>query len=257
MIPEFLNRILGTGKAPRTKRGWRCPDEITLAAFIDTQMGQQARARILNHLQDCRYCCDQVAAALRFQSGQIPSDVPPGLQAQARILAERKGSGRGMPVLRWGTLAAAAASIALVVGVTYRQPASLPTQSAVQPAPTSVSPAPPAPPPVAVDSPSIRSRQNGAAAPDLLFPLDGGVVSSTGIEFRWKRVTTALSYDVRVVTEDGDVVWESRTGDSRINLPSSIHLTAGELFYVRVGANLPEGKIVIAKVVGFKVKKSN
>jgi hypothetical protein len=39
-------------------------------------------------------------------------------------------------------------------------------------------------------------------------------------------------------------------------LPASIHLTAGGSFYVRVGANLPEGKIVIAKVVGFKVKKS-
>jgi len=257
MFRETLSRIIRTGNASRTTRGWLCPDEITLAAFIDTQMGQQARERIFDHLQDCRYCCDQVAAAMRFQSGPIPSDIPPGLLARARSLSERKESHCGAPVLRWGALAAAAASIALVVSVTYRRPESLTTAPVVQPGPTSVSLAPPAPPPVAAESPSIRSRQNASAASDLLYPRESGVVSSTGIEFRWKRVPGALSYDVRVVTEDGDVVWEGRTEVSRINLPSSVHLTAGESFYVRVGANLPEGKTVIAKVVGFKVKNSN
>jgi hypothetical protein len=96
-----------------------------------------------------------------------------------------------------------------------------------------------------------------AASPELLYPRDGRVVSSTGIEFRWKRVPTALSYDVRVVTEDGDVVWEGRAEDSRVNLPSSVYLTAGKSFYVRVCANLPEGKTVTAKVVRFKVKDSD
>jgi hypothetical protein len=96
-----------------------------------------------------------------------------------------------------------------------------------------------------------------AAAPDVLYPRQGGVVSPTGIEFRWKRVPTALSYDIRLVTEDGNVVWEGRTEDSRVNLPSSVHATAGESYYVRVCANLPEGKTVTAKVVGFTVKNSD
>lgn len=256
MIRGTLNRIFRSGTGSRTKRGWRCPDETELAAFIDAQVSSKAGERVRHHLADCRYCRDQVAAVVRLQSGaEVPSDVPPGLLARARALAETKERGQAMPALRWGAVAAVAASIAVVVAVTYRQPPSPPTLPLVQPAPRlTVSPALP---PVAAEPPTVRNLQNVAAAPELLYPRDGGVVPSTGIEFRWKHVPTALSYDVRVVTDDGNVVWEGRAEDSQIVLPSSIHLTPGESFYVRVSANLPEGKTVTARVVGFKVKNSS
>ena len=257
MIQEILNRILGRGDASRMKRGWRCPDETALAAFMDAQMSGQARQRVLAHLADCRACCDQVAAAVRVQSGNVPSDVPLELLARARALADRKESGHSMPVLRWGAVAAAA-SMALVVAVTYRRPDAPATLPVVQPTPIpTVTSAPPAPPPVATEPPSVRNLQRAASAPQVLYPRDGGVVSSTGAEFRWKRVPTALSYDVRVVTEDGDLVWEGSAEESRIILPATVHLAAGEAFYVRVRANLPEGKSATSKAVGFKVKKSS
>jgi hypothetical protein len=90
--------------------------------------------------------------------------------------------------------------------------------------------------------------------PQSLYPREGGVVAPTGIEFRWTRVPGPLCYDVRVVTEEGDVVWEGRAGDSLVGLPSNVHLTADESFFVRVRALLPEGKTVTSRMGGFKVK---
>jgi hypothetical protein len=255
MVREILDRILGTGDASHATRGWRCPDEASLAAFVDAQTDENSRVRVLNHLIGCRFCRDQVAAAVRIQSGQVPSEILPGLLAQARSFAENKRSGRGSPTLRWGALAAAVASVALVLAVTYRQPESLTTLPKFRPAPPPISSAPTAIPSVATELPSVRNRQNATAAPDLLYPREGWAVSPTGIEFRWKPVPTALTYNVRVVTEDGDVVWEGESQDPQIKLPSSVQLASGESFYVRVGANLPEGKTVTAKVVSFVVKR--
>jgi hypothetical protein len=98
--------------------------------------------------------------------------------------------------------------------------------------------------------------QAASATPQLLYPREGAVVASAGIEFRWKSVPGAFSYDIRVVTEDGDLIWEGQSAKPRAVLPSNIRLASAQSFYVRVRAHLPEGKTITSKLVGFKVKNA-
>jgi hypothetical protein len=257
MMREIVNRVLG--KASRRERGWRCPDENRLAAFIDAQLDDSTRERLLIHLENCSYCCDQVAAVVRLQSGgKAPIEVPPELLVRTRALAEQDRSAQRMPVLRWGTAAVAVASLILVATVAFRRPHVPPEAPSAQPSPPETSsPAPSLPTSTPAAPRLVRNLENATGVPQVLYPREGDVVSPEAVEFRWKRVRGALSYDVRVLTEDGNLVWEGRAEDATIRVPATIQLTDGGSFYVRVRALLPEGKTVTSKVVGFKIKSSS
>jgi hypothetical protein len=91
----------------------------------------------------------------------------------------------------------------------------------------------------------------------LLYPREGTAVPLSDVEFRWEDVPGALYYDIRVVTEDGDVIWEGRAEDTEARLPPDVRLTGGQRFFVRVRAWLSEGKTVTSRVVGFRTKNDN
>lgn len=91
----------------------------------------------------------------------------------------------------------------------------------------------------------------------MFYPHEGSVLAVRDLEFRWKRVPRALYYDIRVVTQEGELIWEGRVEGTHARLPSSASLKAGEEFFVRVRAYLPEGKTITSHVVGFKVKSES
>ena len=257
MVERMLDRIRRQRSRTGLKRGWRCPEETELAGYAEAQLGGSAKERLEHHLADCGYCRNQVAALLRLQAEAVPSEVPAALLARARELAERAGHGSSLPLLRWGTIAAAAC-LALVVATTYRQPVPSPPLTPSRPAPPAALPSTPS---VTVPPPAgpriVRNQRKETPTLHLLYPREGAVVAPKEVEFRWKRVPGTLYYDIRIVTDEGDLIWEGRADQTRVTLPSDIHLQAGQEFFVRIRAQLPEGKTVSSRVVGFKVKNSS
>ncbi len=251
----ILKRWLRFGDGPGPERGWFCPDEAELAAFLEDKLVGQAKGRMVHHLADCSHCLAQIAELSRLQAGEPPVEVPAALLARARGLAETAHPGASRPLVRWGAIAAAAACVALVVATTYRQPPPPPALGPSSPAARQETISTPlATPPQAEPRRAIRNLPNRAAVPRLLYPREGSIVAPGGIEFRWQNVPGALYYDIRVVTEDGDVIWESRAEKAEARLPSDVQLTAGQRLFVRVRAWLAEGKTVTSRVVRFRVK---
>jgi hypothetical protein len=56
---------------------FQCPDEETLSDFLEDRLTDKQRARIENHLADCRACRDQVAAWIELVHGDALSDAVP------------------------------------------------------------------------------------------------------------------------------------------------------------------------------------
>lgn len=91
-----------------------CPNEETLAAFVDGRLNEQSRLQVTEHLVDCGDCRDIVVTASDY-------GVAEGTQGVVAGLAERVPTGtvvRG----RFGTrvlmpLVAAAAVVALIFGI--------------------------------------------------------------------------------------------------------------------------------------------
>jgi hypothetical protein len=258
MIDRIIGSLLRKESIGPPRRGWRCPNETTHAAYVDARLSGSPKLQFERHLADCCYCLNQVAALVRLQAEDAPSDVPPELILKARALVERPGRRAPEPLLRWGAVAAAAASIVLVVVTTHRQPHSSTTVSPTQPLrPPAVLPAPSMPTPQPATPPTIRSQESPAPTLQLVYPREGSVLALRDLEFRWKPVPGALYYDIRVVTQEGDMIWEGRAEGTRAKLPSNTSLKAGEGFFVRVRAYLPEGKTITSRTVGFKVKSKS
>ena len=88
----------------------------------------------------------------------------------------------------------------------------------------------------------------------VLFPV--GEVTTLS-ELRWKPVTGVDSYEVKIYTEGGDLVWEGSATDTKIVLPNSINetLMRGCTYLWQVEAVTDRGDRLKSQVVQFKIGK--
>jgi hypothetical protein len=212
-------------------RTWRCPDEMRLAAFVERRLDRPERARVEAHIAGCDYCLGQVGALERLQD-VAPKEVVAPMTLAAALGLAAGGSPAVKPAWYWG--AAAAATACIVLGVTF----------AVRP---------PQAGPVSPHQTVRSTVDHAATTPELLFPREAATLPRSALEFRWNRVERTLFYEVRVVTADGDLIWETRADQAEARMPPTVRLANGERYYVSVSAWLPEGKTVKAPVVGFQV----
>ena len=249
----FMTRFQVGGES--TKRGWRCLDEEELAAYVEQRVAGRDRERVEGHLVACKACRDQVGFLVRAEEERGLAAVPGGWLVQAREL-ERPGARAWMSAWYWGTAATAAACLLLAAALWLRpQPEAKPSVSKAVPAPASevlaqaeTKPLPPAPP-----APVVRNQAGVAAAPEVIFPRPHSTVAREGLAFRWKEVKGALSYEVRLVNAEGDVLWEQRVQGQSTKPAPTLTLKPGETCFLWVGADLPDGRTVQSKAIPFTV----
>jgi hypothetical protein len=269
--------------------GWGCLDASQIAAFIEQRLPAEEEARIEEHLADCAACLEQVVFLARHQPGE-GATVPPHLLARARgLVATRPPAWRPL-ALRWGSVAAAFVLFA-IAGFRVWQPATPltpavaerdsssttvpaigPATAPAEPSPAGTAatsptaqasspakpagttpgvPAPSTPPPV-----PVRRAPAAADAVVLLSPTSDSMVPLPNLEFRWRDVPNAIYYDLHVVTEEGDVVWQGRVEGTRTRLPDGHPLHAGTKYFVWVRAHLAGGGTLKSAAAAFRVGQS-
>lgn len=254
MDEKGLAYFFRTSDSEPPRRSWACPDESLLAAYVDGHLDSPARQHAETHVADCSYCLRQVAFLVRTESPQALAEVPHTLLAQARALVASDEATRLRLAWRWGAVAAVAASAAIGAALWLGRPGKLstPTQTPIPPPAQVVSPLPAIVPP-SVTPNLMRSGSRGAVLPQVLSPRDGSVVSGDQLEVRWKEIPKTLFYEIRVVTAEGDLVWEGRTEATKARLPQEVQLQPGQKYFIWVRAHLPEGKTVQSRAVAFHI----
>src|SRR5260370_19339810 len=104
-----IKRLLQVQRGQVGRRGWRCPDEILLAAYVAQGLSSSARKAIEAHVADCDFCLSEVAFLTQSGDWANSVDVPAKLLSEARNLVARKpgkGINRGW---RWAATTAAVA----------------------------------------------------------------------------------------------------------------------------------------------------
>jgi Putative zinc-finger len=229
MTDDDLERLLSSKESLRSHRAWGCPDEATLAAFVDGTLPESARSRVQSHLADCETCLQDVAATLRARETPLP-EVPARLLARAREFAKSTARGTLAPAWRWGMISAAA--VLVLVAATHFW------QSRPVPAP-GTSPA------------EVRSVPGQPVAPQILSPVEGAIVGREQIELRWRGVAGAIYYEIQLVTAEGDVLWQERTEKTEARLSKALPIAPGQQVYFWVRAHLLDGKTLKSDPVGF------
>lgn len=273
MDDKDLKELLQGRRSKPVPGSWRCPDEIQLAAYVDSRLQGSAREFVEKHVADCDSCLQQISFLVQGADQEVSAEVPATVLRRARNLAPRK-SGSGVNWgWRWGAASAAVASLVLLVTfIAFR----FRTQSAVN-APSEplvaqqhqpdIVPGPktapgvssPGPPP-AVDKlksaerpvPEVR-RETPAQLPQVVFPQNGATLRRSEVDFRWAPFPDAVFYDIRVVTAAGDLVLESKTEDTHLRLVDENRLQPGAKYFVSVRAHLRQGNTVKSSIVSFRI----
>ncbi len=269
-----LKKLMQLRRSEDLKRGWRCPDEIQLAAYVAQHLDSSAGNAIETHVVDCNYCLSQVAFLAQSADWSNSVEVPPHLLSGARNLVARK-RGRTLNVgWRWAVPTVALACLALVFVVIVlrlrgQEPSPRPTDTLVaQQRPPEIAPSPPltpalpahaaptqslqAPKTLSTETPTVR---NSAAEPlpILITPRDGAVLRRDQLEFRWTPVPDAVFYEVQVMSTDGDMVFEERTENAWLRPGAAVPLLAGTKYFVVTRAHLRQGKTAKSSLVSFRL----
>ena len=238
----MLNRIF-----PKSHR-FRCPEEHQLAAYVDQQLIGAERERVESHLAKCDSCLQQVGFLTR-QSEVTTAPPPAGLLRRAEQI--RFPAQASSPVIwRWAGAVAAVVLVSVSVAVWRKVPTHL------QESPTVVATTrlPQVPddaklPNVEADT-SVRGVSQHVSLPIVVVPQPGATLQVSDCVIRWEPVPNASSYEVRVVTADGDLVWRKRVRENSIKLPNRT-LRTGVKYFVWVRALLRDGSTQQSAAVNF------
>ena len=130
MSDDELAALISAASPAGSRRGWRCPDEAQLAAWVEGGLGVARREEVADHVAGCDWCCGQVGFLARTGKLGPPPAVPVSLLAAAR--GERTPSfGRLRPAIL--VAAGAGVILALLVAAPWGRPGSFPGPTETEP----------------------------------------------------------------------------------------------------------------------------
>ena len=83
-----------------------------------------------------------------------------------------------------------------------------------------------------------NATAEGLATFDVIEPGDGAIVPTIGVVFRWHSEEPEPHYRIHVLNRLGELVWETASSDTSIQLPADIVLEPGESYFWYVDALL-------------------
>jgi hypothetical protein len=211
-----------------------CPDEIVLASLIDGTLASDQAMTVRDHVASCSRCQAVAGVVIREIRDPSPEDLARGRHdhTQTSMVDSARTVGSRKPLL-WGTAAAGVLAAVLVAQLLERpDESSAPDQHRSQAAPAA----------------DVESLQ-------LVSPQSGQVVPTDGMVVRWAPVADSPYYDVRVVTDAGDIVVQERVGSTQWQLPAATSLKPGTTYYVHVDAYPAGSRVLSSDHVRIQVQK--
>lgn len=218
-----------------------CPDAELITNYFEGSLNERARSGLKRHLVDCRFCMARVGNLERSANKEKPQGVSGSVLADAKRLHKPP-----LPSGSWGTPAwAAAAVVVLAIAVVFNQFSDQQLTQGDAPVSTQLP----------TDISRIRSIDKQPLGPKIIIPLVGQVLPVNEPNFAWTAVRGSLYYDVRLVSAEGETVWEERVKSTSRSLPGYLQLQAGTDYYLRVDAYLAEAKRVSSRHVLFTTQE--
>lgn len=234
MTPDELPSLLSASPANSGEHGPACPDEHAISAYVDGALDSESRGLLQTHLADCGHCLALVGLLSRERSVDTAEQPSEAAIVRARALGRPGLRRERYTVPQWA--AAAVVLIAVAALLRLSQPLGPADESGVR-----------------TDARTTRSAPANAINLQLLDPVPGATVSTRHLTVRWTPVPGAHYYDVRVVTDAGDVVTEEHVAGTEWRPTHLAALRPGTEYFVHVDAYISDDKAVSSEHVAFHV----
>jgi hypothetical protein len=163
--------------------------------------------------------------------------------------ANRMGKNKKRPSIRYVSRWASAAVIILAVSLVIRL--NLPDQDSAEASNTTISD----PDPQVTGNRLTRNLNPDVLKPRILTPSNGTTVKTDALVFSWSEVPGSLYYDVRIVTDEGDLIWQAQAENTEVGLPEHLHLKPDTEYFFRVDAYLASAKRISSQHVLFSIEE--
>ncbi len=197
-----------------------CPEDGSIAAFVDGSLDDSTRILMERHLPDCQACIARVGLLTRL----MREDEAAG--SDKTLISERNSLGVAP---QW---AVAATVILAIVWVGWS-----PDTSDV------------------IDYRDTRNVESVLMPPEILVPGSGVLANRDGFVIRWTDVPGSLYYEVRVVSDVGDLIGEERVELTEWAIGDHIKLEPGREYFIRVDAYLPDSKAISSQHIPFRLRE--
>lgn len=218
MDRKYMISLLQRSAARSIERTPFCPDDEDIAAFVDGTLPEARRESVRHHLPDCPACIQRVGLITRL-SRATDEDRPtePGLATGPAYATAS----------RW----AIAASVLIAVAWA----AWLPVQEDS-------------------DHRATRSIESTLTQPEILAPISGAAAHRDDLVIRWTEVPESLYYEVRIVSDAGDLVSLQRVDITEWTLADQAELQTGHEYFIRVDAYLTDSQSIRSEHIPFRVE---
>lgn len=214
-----------------------CPEDQEIAEYYDGVLAEAERMVLERHLPLCRYCRARIGMLGRLEEGQASQRIPGSVLAAAKQLTH-KAPGRHRRL----SPAWAAAAVLVMALFVFINRAPHPGQPSA--------PVEPAAPSIDESYSELRSLGREITAIDVTFPTPATGMRP-GSLISWAEVPGQAHYTIFVLSGAGDVVWTERLDSAEWVMQKSLNLAAGDTYYFRVEAQLPNGRTVSSKHLPF------
>ena len=236
MTPDRLASLLRAATTGHRDRTPACPDEHQIAAYVDGTLAPEVGKQLELHLADCDACLVLVGLLSRERDPSAMEPVPDLTVARARHLASSQARQLKRHAPYWAAAAAVLVSISVLVRVSQFPGPGVESQ-------------------MAPDARAVRKGATATPALQVLYPRPGTAVAAGRVAFRWTAVPGSRYYEVRVVTDSGDVVVEERVAGTEWRPTAQLPLRPGAEYFVHVDAFIAEGKAVSSDHIPFRVSE--
>lgn len=234
MDPDHLTPLLAAAVDADAQQSADCPDEHLIAGYVDGTLDASACEQLERHAADCSHCLGLIGLLSRERGGDVTELVPAAVIAQACAVATERPQRRQRYAPQWAAAAVMVLAVPLLVQIGRNLERGAEGQGRPAPAATRT---------VTPDSAEIQ----------VVTPLAGSAVDPRMLSVRWSDVVGTPYYDVRIVTDAGDVVVQERVTGTTWQLPSQLELQPGAEYYVHVDAYPSGDKAVSSEHVPFRV----
>jgi hypothetical protein len=197
------------------------------------------RQSIERHLTDCRFCLARIGMLNRQQEAGSALRLPEEVLASAKRLA-RKPPSRGLKrAPAWAAAAVVVISVFMVMNSRQLPLPALGTGPAEE---------------ISNEESSSQLRRIDRSVMNLnvLNPVPGETIAP-GSLVRWAKIPGNVHYNVFVLSNTGDVLWTERLQGTEWNMKEALQLVAGNEYFLRVEAVLPDGGTLSSKHTAFRV----
>lgn len=211
--------------AELSERAPFCPGDQAISGYFDGMTPGQERQKLERHLADCRFCQARIGMLNRQLDDSLAVSVPEDLLARAKALGRKSAHPRFRKAPAW------AAAAVILLGAFFIATNQSPDQPETR---------------------QLRNIDRPESRFEVILPATGQAIS-TGAPIRWTRFPDGSHYTVYVLSDAGDVLWTEHLQNNEWAVKREMGLNPDGDFFLRVEAELPDGRTVSSKHLAFRV----